>query len=142
MKARMLSAGAVALVLLCIGAAPARAQLAAALREAMAANIAAYDRGDAAGTLATIDSHSPDYAPTKQALEEQFKDGEVKAELVQFDYVGHDDEFGVARVKIKTTGKPASGFTDNITDAMVLFHMENGTWKLWSQDLLGVQILQ
>ena len=131
-----------ALALLCCGAVPAGAQLAPALREAWGLNLDAYNRRDVDGTMRTIDSRSPDYAPTKQAIEEQFKNLDVKATLVDFDYMGHDKEFAVARVKTKTTGKPGSGFADNVTDAIVIFHQENGTWKAWSEEILGVDILQ
>ena len=54
--------------------------------------------------------------------------------------MGHDDEFAVARIKAKTTGKPGSGFADNTVDAIVLFHQENGQWKLWSEDILGIDV--
>jgi hypothetical protein len=43
-------------------------------------------------------------------------------------------------LKAKTTGKPGSGFTDNTVDAIVLFHQENGQWKLWSEDVLGIDV--
>jgi hypothetical protein len=134
---------AVAVVaLLCAAAVPARADVASAIQDAWSLNLQNYNRHDVDGTMRTIDSRSPDYASTKQALEEQFKDLDVKAELVKFDYIGHDDEFVVARIKTKTTGKPGSGFVDNIVDAVVVFHQENGTWKVWNEDILGVQFLQ
>jgi hypothetical protein len=129
--------------LLCVSAAPGRAALgalAAALREVMEDNLAAYDRGDVDATMRTIDSRSPDYASTKQAAAQQVKDLSAKAELVDFTYMGHDDEFAVARAKVKTTGKPGTGFTDNTVDALLIFHQENGAWKLWSEQVLGVQV--
>ena len=140
MKARTWGSIAV-LAVLSFGAAPAAAQLAPALKYAWSLNLEAYNHKDVDGTMRTVDSRSPDYAPTKQAIEEQFKDLDVTATLVDFDYMGHDKEFAVARVKTKTTGKPGSGFADNVTDAIVLFHQENGTWKVWSEQILGVDIL-
>jgi hypothetical protein len=136
-----------ALALLCFGAPRALAfgtdmPLLAALRDLVAGNISAYDHKDIDATMRTIDTRSPDYAPTKDALATQFKDLDVKGELVSFDYMGHDDEFAVARVKTKTTGKPGSGFTDNTVDAIMLFHQQNGEWKLWSEQILGVQVAQ
>ena len=133
------------LMLLCGGATAASAfltdgPLVAALRRKMVDNLDAYNRKDVNGVLATIDTRSPDYEPTKQAVEQQFKDLDVKAELVDFVGMGHDDEFAVARIKAKTTGKPGSGFTDNTVDAIVLFHQENGEWKLWSEDVLAVTV--
>ena len=143
MKARAWTTCVAILGLVCLSAAPARAALgalAAGLREVMEDNVAAYDRGDVDATMRTIDSRSPDYAPTKQAVAEQVRDLGAKAELVDFVYMGHDDEFAVARAKVKTTGKPGTGFTDNTVDALLIFHQENGAWKLWSEQVLGVQV--
>lgn len=140
MKARICGTVA-ALALLGFGVAPAYAQLAPALQYAWSQNLAAYNRKNVDETMRTIDSRSPDYETTKQAIEDQFKDLDVTASLVSFDYMGHDKEFAVARVKTKTTGKPGSGFADNVTDTIVLFHQENGTWKVWSEEILGVDIL-
>ena len=111
-----------------------------ALRQVMAGNFEAYNKKDINALMQGIDSRSPDYEATKQAAEQQFKDLDVQTELVDFVAMGHDDEFAVARIKAKTTGKPGSGFTDNTVDAIVLFHQENGQWKLWSEDVLGVTI--
>ena len=55
--------------------------------------------------------------------------------------VVHDDEFAVARVKAKTIGKAETGFTNNIVDAIMIFHQENGQWKLWSEEILGIEML-
>jgi ketosteroid isomerase-like protein len=145
MGARAWTVSIATLALLCGGAPTASAflmdgPLIASLRRTMVDNLDAYNREDVNAVMAGIDSRSPDYEPTKKAVEEQFKDLDVKIELVDFVAMGHDDEFAVARVKAKTTGKPGSGFTDNTVDAIVLFHQENGEWKLWSEDILGITV--
>jgi len=130
--------------LLGFGAGPALADdatLESALRQAVTGNFAAYDRKDADRSMSFIHSKSPDYEPTKNALAGQFKDLKVTTELVGFNYIGHDDEFAVARVKSKTTGSAETGFTNNVVDAILIFHQENGQWKLWSEEILGVQVL-
>lgn len=135
---------AATVALLGFGATPALADdaaLAAALRQAVTGNFAAYDREDVAGSMRFIDTKSPDYESTKSVLADQFKDMDVTTDLVDFNYIGHDDEFAVARVKAKTTGKAETGFDNNIVDAIVIFHQENGDWKLWSQQILGAQIV-
>jgi len=114
--------------------------LMASLRQVAAGNFEAYNKKDINALLQGIDSRSPDYAATKQAAEAQFKALDVTTELVDFVYMGHDDEFAVARVKAKTTGKPGSGFADNTVDAITLFHQEQGQWKLWSENILAVTI--
>lgn len=125
---------------LCLFAAPARAQLAAGIREALYANIGAFNNKDIDAAMRTVDSRSPDYAPTKQALEDQFKDPDLRAEVVSFELMGHDNEFAVARTKVKTTGKPGGDFMTNTVDSVMLFHQENGAWKLWSEDIVAVDL--
>jgi len=108
MNARTWTTGLAALALLCCHAPPALAfgsdgPLIKALRDLVAGNITAYDKKDLNATMSTIDTKSPDYETTKNALAEQFKDLDVNAQLVDFDYMGHDaNEFAVARVKTKT----------------------------------------
>ena len=135
----------VIVILAFVGAAPppvhaALGALAAGLREVMEHNLAAYNRGDVDGTMRTIDTRSPDYASTQTAVAQQVKDLGAKAQLVDFAYMGHDDEFAVTRAKVKTTGKPGTGFTDNTVDALLVFHQEDGVWKLWSEQVLAVQV--
>ena len=147
MNARTWMRSLVALALLCscstmTSSAKGTDPLGDELRAAAAGNVAAYDRKDVGGAMSYVHTKSPDYATTKAALEEQFKVLDVKSELVDFHYIGHDDEFAVARVKSKTMGKPGTDFTNNTVDAIVIFHMEDGTWKLWSQQVLGVFIEQ
>lgn len=111
-----------------------------ALRAPVAGHLAAYGKKDADGAMKFVDTKSPDYESTKLALEEQFKDLDVTPTLVDFDYIGHDEEFAVARVKVKTTGKPESGFVDNTVDSIMIFHFQNGAWKLWTEKVLGVDL--
>jgi hypothetical protein len=131
---------AVAVMVLIGSARPAGAQVAAALQYVMENNLASFNRKDLTGTMNTIHTKSPDYESTKATLVSQFADLDVSAALVHFDYLGHDEEFAVARAKVKTTGKAATGFTDNTVDAIVIFHQENGDWKLWDEDILGTQL--
>jgi hypothetical protein len=118
----------------------ADAELSAALRPVVEGHLAAYNREDVAATIGFVDSRSPDYESTKVALAAQFEHLDLATELVDFALIGHDDEFAIARVKIKTAGKPGSGFADNTVDAILLFHQENAEWKLWSESVLGVEI--
>jgi hypothetical protein len=62
-------------------------------------------------------------------MEEQFRDLPVTAQLADFNYMGHDNEFAVARMKLKIAGPPTSKFQNNVVDEIMLFHQENGTWK-------------
>ena len=133
--------GLAALALLALESRAAQAQLAPAIQYVIENNLATFNRKDLAGAMATIHTKSPDYEPTKKAMEEQFKDLDVTATLIKFDEIGHDDEFAVGRAQVKTVGKPGSGFADNTVDAVYLFHQENGAWKLWDEIVLGIDIL-
>jgi hypothetical protein len=117
-------------------------KLAATLKGVVEENLRAYDAEDAAGVQRTMHTRSPEYDPTGAALTEQFRDEDLTAKLVDFKYMGHDDEFAVARVKIKVEGPPGSVFVNNTTDNLMLFHQEGGIWKLWSDDVLGVDFEQ
>lgn len=112
----------------------------ATLKGAVEENLRAYNAEDAAAALAVVHKASPEYEPTKAVLEEQFRELDVKATLVDFRTMGHDDEFVVARVKTRYDGPDGSGFQDNIVDSILLFHQEGGVWKLWSDEILGVEL--
>ena len=130
-----------ALLGLAITAAAADRDLASSLRAVVEGNLHAYDAKDAEGAMQWVHTRSPEYGPTKAAIVEQFRDMDVKAQVVDFRYMGHDDEFAVARVKTKLVGPPGGDFQDTVVDSVVLFHQENGTWKLWSDEVLGVQMI-
>jgi hypothetical protein len=104
--------------------------------------LAAYDREDIAGTMKYVHTKSPEYDKTKVESERQFAGSDVTIQLVDFRYIGHDDEFAVARVHIKTVGQNDPTFTDNMIDTVTLFKMENGQWKWWSDHIIGVHILK
>jgi hypothetical protein len=113
-------------------------ELATTLHGLVQENLRAYDAEDADGVLRTMHSRSPEYDPTKAALPGQFAAQDLAVQLVDFRYIGHDDEFAVARVKTRLTSPPGAGFEDNVVDTIVLFHREGPVWKLWSDDVIGV----
>ena len=142
MKKSILMAAGLAAGLGLAGAASAAtdAELSAAVKGVVESNLSGYNAENPDAAMSAVHKSSPEYASTKAALAEQFRDLDVKATLVDFDYMGHDDEFVVARVKTKLVGPPGSAFVNNVVDSLVLFHQENGVWKLWSDEVLGVQL--
>ena len=113
-------------------------KLATTLRDVVEQNVRAYDAKDVAGVQRTMDTRSAEYDPTLSALRGQFEDN-LTAKIVDFRYIGHDDEFAVARVKMRVEGPPGSTFMNNTSDHIVVFHQEGGVWKLWSDGVLGVE---
>lgn len=105
-------------------------------------NLSAFNREDVSGTLESVHTKSPHYDSMQQALPNEFSALDARTELVSLHYIGHDDEFAVARVKLKTVDNTEQPFTDNIIDTITVFHQENGSWKYWSNHILGVHIVQ
>lgn len=124
------------------GASAAEDNLAATLRDVMEKQTAAYGREDQNDTMNYVHTKSPKYNSMKQALPGLFETLDVRTQVVDFRYLGHDDEFAVARVKLKTTGGADTKFTANILDTIVVFHQQNGAWKFWSDEILGVELVQ
>jgi hypothetical protein len=87
-------------------------------------------------------SVSTDYTGTQRALPKQFDALDAQTKLVRFHYIGHDDEFAVARVKLRTVDQSEEPFVANILDTITIFHQEDGAWKYRSKHVLGVEPLQ
>jgi len=132
----------VALLGMAVVASAADDALTTSLKGVVEQNQRAYDAEDAAGVMSTIHSRSPQYDSTKAALPAQFAEEDLSLQLVDFRYMGHDDEFAIARVKTKIAGPAGSEFQDNVVDSVMLFHREGALWKLWSDQVLGVEFEQ
>ena len=113
-----------------------------ALRQVVEQNLAAYNSRDTSRALASVHTKSPAYAAMRDALPRQFDALDARTELERFTYMGHDDEFAVARVQYRTVGGTAKPFMDNILDTVTIFHQENGAWKYWDNYVLGVRPVQ
>ena len=136
---------ALAAALLGVGLAPpARADdaLASELEKISKDQIAAFNREDAAAMMAFSHTKSPSYEETRTSLTSFFGEVDAKAEQTSFQYIGHDDEFGLARVKVKVTAPGAEGFYDNLVDTIVIFHQEGGKWKVWDSYLVGGELVE
>jgi hypothetical protein len=75
-------------------------------------------------------------------LPNQFNGLDARTDLASFRYIGHDDEFAVARVQLKTVAQLGDAFANNVLDTITMFHQENGVWKYWSHHVLGVRLVQ
>ena len=142
MKTTSWMIASVVLLSLVFRAGAADDELGTKLRTVVEEQVRAYDAEDAGGVMATIHTQSPDYKSMRAALGEQFAKEDLTATLVDFRYMGHDDEFAVARVKTRVAGPAESGFQDNVVDEVLLFHREGALWKLWSDDVLAVDFEQ
>ena len=104
--------------------------------------IAAFNRKDVAATMSYAHTKSPTYDEGRDEITAAFKDSNPQAELVSFQYIGHDDEFALARVKVKVTSPGTEGFQPNLVDTVTLFHQEGGVWKVWDLYLVGGDLVK
>jgi hypothetical protein len=116
--------------------------LAGTLRQVVEQNLAAYNSENTSRTLASVDTNSPAYATMKDDLPKLFRSVHAHSELAGFTYIGHDDEFAVARVQYRTVGDKGAPFRNNIVDTMTFFHQQNGAWKYWDNYVLGVRLVK
>jgi murein L,D-transpeptidase YcbB/YkuD len=130
--------------LLVLGSGVARAAgpdpLETSLRQVVDQSAAAYQKEDVAGFMQHVHTKSPEYQTTRERLSKQFAEMDVTATVTDFRLMGHDDEFAVARMKLRTTSN-APGFVDNVVDQLVLFHQEGGVWKYWGDYEIGVELI-
>lgn len=113
-----------------------------ALRQTVEENLAAYNSEDPSRTLASVHTNSPVYAAMRDALPRQFGALDTRTELERFSYIGHDDEFAVARVQYRAVGGKTAPFMNNVVDTITVFHQEDGTWKYWDNYVLGARLVQ
>src|SRR5262245_35859852 len=137
MMTRSLALAATLLGVVFAPAARAADPLASGLEKVSKDQIAAFNKKDVAAVMAFSHTKSPSYEETRSALTTLFGEVDPKAEQVSFQYIGHDDEFGLARVKVKVTAPAAEGFYDNLVDTIVMFHQEGGKWKIYDAYLVG-----
>lgn len=116
--------------------------LAAMLRQVVENNLSAFNSESVAATMESIHSKSPNHSSMQEALPGQFEALDARTELVGFTYMGHDDEFAVARVKLKTVDNTNEPFVENIVDTIAVFHQEDGDWKYWSNHVLGIRLVE
>lgn len=140
MKTRMIAFAAALLVATAAGAEHDE-ELSAALQKVSKDQIAAFNKEDVNATMSFAYTKSPAYDTAKAELPALFANTDAKAEQVDFKYIGHDDEFAVARVKVKVTADDPD-FQDNIVETLMLFHYENGAWKVFDSYVLADDLTQ
>jgi hypothetical protein len=128
-----------ALLVLGSGVARAADPLETQLRVVVDQSAVAYQKEDVAAFMQHVHTKSPEYQKTRERLSKQFAEMDVTATVTDFRLIGHDDEFAVARMKLRTTST-APGFVNNVVDQLVLFHQEKGVWKYWGDYEIGVEL--
>lgn len=116
--------------------------IAGVLRQVVEDNLAAYNSEDPSRTLASVHTQSPVYATMQNTVPRQFEALDTRTELEAFTFIGHDDEFALARVQYRTLGGAREDFMNNILDTVTMFHQEDGNWKYWDNHILGVRLVE
>ena len=108
-------------------------------RQLVENKLAAFNREDVSATMKYMHTKAREYGSTQEVLPDQFEALDARTQLVDRHYMGHDDEFAVARVKLRTVDESGAPFAANVLDTIAVFHLEDGVWKYWSDHILGVE---
>ncbi len=105
-------------------------------------NLKASQDEDLEATLKTIHSKSPVFGSTKQALSQIYGKGlNAKYKLLSFKYLTTDGDYAIARLRQQTTRTPAENFKNNEVEMIMIFRKEDGTWKVWTQAILEIDLI-
>jgi len=109
------------------------------LQNVVKANCAANQKEDLAAAVATIHPKSPSFAATEQVTKQLFEVLDLDYTLTGFHFIGRDETYAVARVKIRTSKRGGkANFQDNTADCMITFRQDGTDWKVWSQNILEI----
>lgn len=109
------------------------------LEKVVKANCAANQKEDVAAAVATIHPKSPSFAATEQVTKQLFEALDLDYTMTGFHFIGRDETYAVARVKIRTTKRDGkTAFQNNTADFMITFRQDGDEWKVWSQNILEI----
>ena len=111
------------------------------IEKAIRGNLEHTENEDVDAVMRDLHSLSPAYSQTQQVLLQLFSAYDLEYELVDYSFVGEDEEYAYAKVKQRTSKVSGPAFQDNEIDMLVIFKQENGVWKLWTQANLAVSYL-
>ncbi|VAW88068.1 hypothetical protein MNBD_GAMMA16-2017 [hydrothermal vent metagenome] len=92
--------------------------------------------------MKTIHPESPAAMHIKTGLEQIFPVFDLNVSLVEFSFVGLDNNYAMARVKQKMekVSGPAS-FKSHVNEQLLVFKQEAREWKIWQAVMLDVEYL-
>jgi len=109
------------------------------LENVVKANCAANQKEDLVAAIATIHPKSSSYAGTEQISKQLFEALDLSYTMTGFHFIGRDETYAVARVKIRTSKSAGKiEFRDNTADFMITFRQDGTDWKVWSQNILEI----
>lgn len=98
------------------------------LNAMMAGQIEAMNKEDVDGYMATVDTDSPAYAPTKEAMKKLFDMYDLQATLDDIKVVSSKDDDAEVRTVITTKKVKGPQFNDNKVTALHTMKKKDGKW--------------
>ena len=102
-----------------------------AIKSAVERTLRAYREEDMAVMLSTVHSQAPSYMSIKKDSPTVFENYDINAELISFTFIGQDEDYAVARTKIRYTKISGPAFQNTEFDSFSVYRKENDEWKTW-----------
>ena len=102
-----------------------------AIKSAVERTLRAYREEDMAAMLSTVHSQAPSYMSIKKDSPTVFENYDINAELISFTFIGQDEDYAVARTKIRYTKISGPAFQNTEFDTFSVYRKENDEWKTW-----------
>lgn len=113
------------------------------LESVMAVHVAASTKETESldNLMETMHPESPAYMQIKMQMEQMLPAFDMNVELAEFNFVGMDGDYAIARVKMKMEKVSGPMFQDHISDQFFVFKQDQGQWKLWEAAMLNMESL-
>ena len=112
-----------------------------AIKKLVELNIRVFQAEDLDAVLGTMHSQSPDILGMKQNIPTIFDAYDINTQLTSFAFIGQNDDYAVARIKMKSIKISGPAFHNAETDSICIFRLENSEWKNWTQVILDIHYL-
>lgn len=129
------------LTIILLASSLSHADTASDIEQAIMKNLMNTQNEDASAVMGDIHSQSPAYLQTQQVLQQLFPAYDLKYEVLNYQFVGEDDEYAYAKVKQRTKKVSGPAFQNNVLEILMVFKKENRIWKIWTQVNLSISYI-
>ena len=113
----------------------------AAIESVVVLNLKALNEENIEAYMATIDSNSPGFELTKNAIAQSFAIYDLNYVMNKFDVATITDNTAIVKVEQTTTKIKGPQFRNNRMELMHQFNKSNGQWKMFSSQIQKVEYL-
>lgn len=132
----------VALAITCVASGYAEPDpTAEAIKSLAERNVRANQEENIDAVMDTIHTQAPSFLSMKKDMPSLFDNYDLSTELTSFAYIGQNDDYAVARAKVKITKISGPAFQNAEYDNISVFRKENDEWKYWTQVILDTKFL-